>query len=199
MDSLTNTYSVTNVERSHLVDAWGTITTPLGTHSTLRQKSSSTSIVDTYVFGMLVFSDTSGTVSFNWWTNDYGTIISVVADSVVEDSLVRTPSCYAITTYSSVSVEEEQHLHISRPFSVRALGNPTSLPLLIEMETDKSQESSIEIYDVSGRLIIRFEGVNPGLFRWSGVAHNGLRIPAGAYIVNVKTGSGAKSLVVSIM
>jgi hypothetical protein len=199
LDSLLSSYTVTAVDRESVVDAWGTVTTPMGTFDALRSKTTSTTITDTYFMGMLLWSDTSHTLGFSWTVPDYGAIVNVLGDSVSEDTLVLAPSCYSIMTYSTVSVKEDRDPPVNVASRTRVLGNPTSLPLRIEFDIQQRQDAVVEIYDLSGRLVHRFDDVKPPVFVWDGIAHNGYRIPSGKYIVRVRTRSVWRSFIVTIL
>jgi hypothetical protein len=171
----------------------------MGTFDALRSKTASTTITDTYFMGMLLWSDTSHTLGFSWTVPDYGAIVNVLGDSVSEDTLVLAPSCYSIMTYSTVSVKEDRDPPVNGASRTRVLGNPTSLPLRIEFDIQQRQEAVVEIYDLSGRLVRRFDDVKPPVFVWDGIAHNGYRIPSGKYIVRVRTPSVWRSFIVTIL
>ncbi len=199
IDSAANIYNVTIKDRETLIDAWGTVTTPLGTFNTLRQRTDILTITDTYFMDILISSDTSNTVGFNWLVSDYGPIVSVKADSLFQDTLVTTPWCYSLITQAAVSVNEYQGPSIEEPLNIRILGNPTSFPIRIQLEIGQVEKATVEIYDVTGRLINRFDDLKPGIFTWSGISHDGNKVPSGLYIVNIKTPSGTRMLTVSVM
>jgi len=199
IDSLLSSYIITAVDRESMIDAWGTVTTPMGTFDALRSKTTSTTITDTYFMGMLLWSDTSHTIGFSWMVHDYGAIVNVLGDSVPQDTVILTPSCYSMMTYSTVSVEEDRLPLLVGPSDARVLGNPTSLPVRIELDVEQRQEAIVEIYDLSGRLVNRFKDVKPPVFRWDGIADNGYRVPSGKYIVRVKTPSSGRSFIVTIL
>jgi len=194
-----NSYMTTTVDRDCAVDAWGTVTTPMGTLNTIRNRSTTRTILDTYFMGALVWSDTSDLIGFSWLVPRYGPIVSVVGGSLVQDSLIANPLCYSLTTLSAVSTEEAPGCLSDKPLNAAILGNPTSLPFSMQVELGRLQHASVEVYDVSGRLIHRSENVTSGLLQWDRILDDGRRIPAGVYIVSLRADVWTRSLTVSIM
>jgi len=89
IDSL-RTFST--IEKTTIIDAWGSITTPVGTYNALRQNVNENQIDSTFMkmAGMWVFVDASidNTTTYSWWTNDISvgfTLFSITFDELASE------------------------------------------------------------------------------------------------------------------
>jgi len=76
---------------------------------------------------------------------------------------------------------------------LRAEPNPSRAPVRFAIESDAAGEQTLEIYDVSGRLIRRLDsgwrGSGAWQSSWDGTDDSGRRVPAGVYLATLRSGA----------
>jgi hypothetical protein len=130
-------------------DAWGTITTPLGSYSSLRSKETIVRRDSTDVFiAMLggwqnnISTSADSSANYTWWSNGIGfPLVEVRMDSVGISNvswLLSLPMTVGVNEYTSAT-------------EVNVYPNPAKD--MINFEVDANVASSIQIYDITGRVI----------------------------------------------
>ena len=74
----------------------------------------------------------------------------------------------------------------------------TFAPLLnegiyFELETNRSSEFTVEIFDLNGKFINYAENIEPVRWQWNGKNENGIFVPFGIYILRFIADSGEVS------
>lgn len=156
-----------------VVDGWGTIKTPFGTHQALRLKETETATDSVFVQltetsqPMFMGEDESATVSYAWYTNDIKFPVAVL-DQYGNFSFVKKPE--------NSSIEEHKKIAklISYPNPVEAGYNFSVLGL-------NDMNYTMNIYDTQGKLVksekinglhvsIPTDGLAPGTYHYNVLA-----------------------------
>ena len=150
VDSIRNHSSI---HKTIVVDAWGTLTTPLGVYNVIRSKETKITrdSTDAYVvlfppFGSwqnAVQTSADSTTSYTWWANGLGfSLVTATMDSVgnVKNAqwLMQPPS--------TVGIDESFVMANENVF-------PNPAQNEINFMTDAAGEKSIQVFDITGRLV----------------------------------------------
>lgn len=137
----------TTIEKEADFDAWGSVTTPLGTFNTLRQNTyrRQTDVIDFYAFGFwtydaFVLVDSARTYSY--WTNGIGMPIIELTDQDDLGAISRVQYIPAQPTVTGIPVSENNQSSV--------YPNPATDVLTIETTV---AEGNVEIVDVTGRVV----------------------------------------------
>ncbi len=104
--------------------------------------------------------------------------------------------CYRNTTIANGCAEESGN-SISSELRVRVSPNPFSSSVAIEVSGNSGIDVSIQIFDVSGRLVTELDPVSGGCsFLWDGKSSSGIEVPSGIYAVRYSMGNTMSSEVV---
>ncbi len=128
------------------VDAWGSLTTPLGTFSVLRLKETKITrdTVDAYVgfFWINGIQKTAdSTTKYIWWANNIGfPLVTATTDSSGMVSYVEWLKSFPVTGINELAGT-----------ALRVYPNPAQN--VIHISTDKTKASSIQISDITGRVV----------------------------------------------
>ena len=146
------------IRKTAIVDAWGTLTTPLGTFDVIRSKETKITYdtVDAYYnfLGASWHNNTShsadSTTIYNFWANGLGyVLVTAKMDSTGAvkkvDWLQSAPLGFGI---KEVSKSESELIY------------PNPAKNEINFVADASKQKAIEIFDVAGRLIDTFTVTN---------------------------------------
>jgi hypothetical protein len=138
-----------STDRTYEIDAWGSITTPIGTYDALRLNSTDVSTDSTWgmIAGMWQFFDSGveTSYSFDWWTADASVgfpIVSMEADMNGNALSVTYLKTLPTVTGLAEGIDGSK---------VSVYPNPTSNYVNFVIESDNA--SIIEVYDVTGKLI----------------------------------------------
>ena len=103
--------------------------------------------------------------------------------------------CYRNTTLTQGCTGETACGISDLTFSVSP--NPFSSSVAIEVSGNHSVGASIQIFDVSGRLITELEPVSSeGVYLWDGKSSSGVEVPSGIYAVKCCSGNAVSSSMV---
>ncbi|MBA3972554.1 MAG: T9SS type A sorting domain-containing protein [Bacteroidetes bacterium] len=134
------------VKKSVNVDAWGSLTTPLGTFSVLRAEETIVryDTTDAYIFGTwndAIVTQADSTTGYSWWANGIGfPIVSMKLDSLGGVKQVQWLLANPVAGISEFTAPE-----------MNVYPNPAQNEINFTVETSKA--SSVEVYDVAGRMI----------------------------------------------
>jgi hypothetical protein len=116
----------------------------------------------------------------------------------LEDSSQICADCVDETQFSDTDTPG-----ISTDSLITAYPNPFSESVLITVNVDqiksRSSRSYLEIYNLSGQLVRQFESADNSasealVYRWDGTNTLGASVPAGVYILMVKSGEWSQVL-----
>ena len=141
-------------KKTVVVDAWGTLTTPIGTYNVIRSKEKKI-IHDTVdVFYTLLFTSswhnnyqntTDSTTTYNWWANGLGYILATATMDSTSGTIVRRVD-WSLSAPVGVGVPE-----LTIPNSELVYPNPAENE--INFIADATNQKAIQIFDIAGRLI----------------------------------------------
>ena len=104
--------------------------------------------------------------------------------------------CYRNTTIANGCAEESGGT-IASELSVRVSPNPFSSSVAIEVSGNSGVDTSIQIFDVSGRLVAELDPVTGEFsFLWDGRSSSGIEVPSGIYAVRCSSENTMSSEVV---
>jgi hypothetical protein len=172
-----------------IADAWGSITTPLGTFNCLRVKTvAKTNLV---FFGITI--PITGTI-FNFVTTNYGV-------PVLEKATIESPAFPDLAEVSASLLDRlsTSTKDISNTASVTAYPNPATTETVIEMDLTDVKQAAIALIDVNGRTVLR-KTLQEGIGSKTNIALDVSKIPSGIYyliIASEKGQIGMKKIVVS--
>lgn len=135
------------VHKVSVADAWGTITTPLGTFSALRLSQRKYTVDSTFGlisgFGWMFFQETiDSTKSYSWWTNGVG--FPLVATDV--DWTTNAP-----TRAQWLQATPTTGINEFTAAEINVFPNPATDH--VSMQLDPTKVSTVLVYDLSGRLV----------------------------------------------
>ncbi|MDQ3048659.1 MAG: T9SS type A sorting domain-containing protein [Bacteroidota bacterium] len=137
---------VSAVKKTVLIDAWGSLTTPLGTYSVLRVKETKVTndTADAYLFGswmngIQITADSS--TNYTWWANGIGfPLVTVRKDSSNSVYEVQWLMSNPVAGVNEFSTEE-------------AIIYPNPAQNELNFVLDTKEQVTIEVMDITGRKI----------------------------------------------
>jgi len=131
-----------------MVDAWGSLTTPMGTFDALRLNQTIQDIDSTWTlsFGMWSLFDNSksSTKNYAWWTNDAAAGFPLL--EMEYDTVSGTPeSITYLKATPAIGIKEEAEIPVA------VYPNPATTEIVFA--SDQLQNARIQLLDVCGRLI----------------------------------------------
>ncbi len=143
------------INKTVVVDAWGTLTTPLGVYTVIRSKETKIThdTVDAYAVPFPGFgfwsnaaqTSADSTTSYTWWANGLGYSLA----TAVMDSAGAVKRVQWLMQAPTVGISENNEIA-----SGAAFPNPAQNEITIL--TDASKQKSIEVFDMTGRKIESF-------------------------------------------
>jgi hypothetical protein len=147
-------------EKDVIVDAWGTVTIPLGTYNALRVKETEVSYDSTWFkmagVWMLQFTSTDTYYSYEWWTNQ-GPIAPFVVNMSSSDDFATVDDITWVKDFQ-VGVDE---LRAEKGLSIYP--NPASDYLTIG--TERNDDYHIRIINSAGQLMRSVEIQGKDIFK----------------------------------
>jgi hypothetical protein len=140
------------VSKKSNVDAWGSITTPLGTFPSLRyfevkNHTDSTWIYSTMIGGWNFFQETiDSSKQYSWWANGVGFPL-VTANLDQASMALKSVDWLKATPTAGIN-------ELASAISVNTYPNPAQNE--INFGTDASKVSAIQVFDITGRLVQSF-------------------------------------------
>jgi len=147
-------------EKDVIVDAWGTVTIPLGTYNALRVKETEVSYDSTWfkIAGvwMLQFTSTDTYYSYEWWTNQ-GPIAPFVVNMSSSDDFATIDDITWVKDFQ-VGVDE-----LSAQNSLSVYPNPASDHVIIQ--TEEKDGYNVRIINSAGQVVQHNEIQGKDIFR----------------------------------
>ncbi len=135
------------VKKTILVDAWGSLTTPLGTYNVLRAEETVVryDTTDAYLFGSwnnAILTSADSTTGYSWWANGVGfPLVSIKLDSL--SNIKQTQWLLALP---AVGINEQ-----TNATEVSVFPNPAQNQINFKVEATKV--AAIQVLDIAGRMI----------------------------------------------
>ncbi|MGZ4054662.1 MAG: T9SS type A sorting domain-containing protein [Bacteroidia bacterium] len=156
-------------KKTVLVDAWGTLTTPLGTYNVIRSKETviKHDTSDVMIFGAwnpfpgLPSVSADSTTGYTWWANGVGfPLVSMKLDSAGSLKQVQWLQSLPVTGINEYSIASAVHVY------------PNPAQDEINFGVDATKVSAIEVFDIAGRLVKAFNvNSDNSLINISGLAN----------------------------
>lgn len=137
-----------------VIDAWGSLTTPLGTYNVLRSKETIVKHDTTDIFALGAWNPFAGftpqvsadsTTGYSWWANGVGfPLVSIKLDSLGAIKQVQwllSLPLAGINEYASAT-------------QVNIYPNPAQNQIKIDVDANKV--ASVQVFDIAGRLVKSF-------------------------------------------
>lgn len=147
-----------DVKKNVLVDAWGSLSTPLGTFNVLRNKETVVRYDTTDVFvsalggwNDAIITAADSTTGYSWWAN----MVGFPLVSMKLDSLGAIKQCEWLKALPLTGVEEYTNVTEANVY-------PNPAQNQVTMAIDAKLVGSIQIFDITGRMInlINVEGAS---------------------------------------
>lgn len=172
-----------------LIDAWGTITIPSGTYSCLRVKENKVYYTMSYVYGMLIYADTTSEISYSWFAENTGFLASITSLDNETDDDFSLAGDITIRTNGDVAIGDEQNLSVQSFELKQNYPNPFNPSTTIEYTLAQGENVELAVYNQLGQKVAGlFKGPqDAGLHA---VTWNAQGFASGVYFYQLKTGSG---------
>jgi Secretion system C-terminal sorting domain len=135
------------VRKSVIVDAWGSLTTPLGTFNVIRAEETIVryDTIDIYLLGAgndAIVTQADSTTGYTWWANGVGfPLVSIKLDSLGNMKQVQWLQANPVAGVNEYEATVQ----------VNAYPNPAQNEITFSVEATKA--SIVEIYDIAGRVV----------------------------------------------
>ena len=167
------------IVKETIIDAWGSLTIPLGTYNVLRQRVDEEQTDSTFVMtsGIWIFIDASTETSttYSWWTNDVNigfTLFSLDIDPVSEE-------VYGISFFNGSYVG----LNETSIVETKVFPNPASS--FLNFEFDKIITGELVLMNQLGQIVVK-NSINGQ----SNIQVNISNLPTGVYVYRSTNNSG---------
>lgn len=169
-------------DRTYVADAWGTLTTPVGTFDVLRQRIVDVQHDTIWVqnFGFWTVAQTSIDTNYNyaWWTNDANVGFPLVEMSVDANDNPETANWLTASPTMTDIVKQNQDLTVS------VFPNPAENVLQIDVNFNMDK---VVITDLTGKVVLT---QSTFANKYLGVDH----LKTGVYFVSVYANNKVKTL-----
>ncbi|MDP2385252.1 MAG: T9SS type A sorting domain-containing protein [Bacteroidota bacterium] len=177
----------TSINQSSIMDAWGTLVTPAGSFSTLRQKRTDISTDSTFykAFGSWIFDSESidTTINYTWWANNKHYPILEMSD---DGAGVKGSVNYLLS--SAVGLTEIS----KRESSIITFPNPAQNEMNFILPDGTA---TLQVMDIAGKVIgshevkggefkIDVSGLQNGCYSFTYSSHDGINNLRGKLIVS---------------
>tara|TARA_B100000674_G_scaffold44090_1_gene30494 strand:- start:10158 stop:11252 length:1095 start_codon:yes stop_codon:yes gene_type:complete len=182
-----------HTDGSSSADAWGDITTPLGTFASLRQNNVEYNVDTTWMYASGQWSVISPTASavfqippvsydtvrtVRWWSNDPSARFPVV-EFEYDQNGNNNGTVKWLKASPTTSVAE------LNTFTANLYPNPTEGEINI---TSDEEISSVKIFDITGKVVERYN------FTHKNTVNINTDLPAGIYLVKITNASGQNKI-----
>jgi len=142
----------TIVNAQFLINGWGTITVPLGTFDCLRSSYSWAETLNTYVFGILISSETTNTLGYTWYTETYGLLAEMESfDGETNPNFTQAQS----VTLRGGTTALEDDIKISSSYNLyQNYPNPFNSSTNINYDLPEATNVVLSIYSALGQEIL---------------------------------------------
>lgn len=177
------------------VDAWGTVRIPLGEFEALRIASFCTTATTFIVSGDTLFSDTTTSIGYSWFSKDFDGIVCVVPPPGETDSNFTQALCFSrLKSLTGIAEGEPMSLHPHDFQLGQNYPNPFNPTTTIEYLVPKTGLVQLKIYNTAGQLVKTLveEAKAPGRYSaiWDGSNEADAQVASGVYLYKLKAGGG---------
>jgi len=167
--------TISTVTKETIIDAWGSLSIPMGTYNTLRQRVNEDQVDSTFMLmsGVWVFASATedNTTTYSWWTDDESIGFMLFSIDIDNNS---AGEIYGISFFngSAVGVDETEML------STKVYPNPTSN--LLSFEFGEFVSGDIVIMNELGQVV-----ANRSLDNENNIQLNISSLPVGIYFYSI--------------
>ena len=184
-------FTVTNKLNQNKVDAWGTLKLPAGDFASLRIIEESLTLTETYVSNILISSDTSTAINYEWIGQDALLLLYAQGPEGESDPNFDTAKEFGwLTKLTTTDIDNDFSQKVPDTYELNQnYPNPFNPETIISYSLPQKSEVSLTIYDITGKLI---DIITPGLqsagtheVRWQAANY----LSSGAYLYQIKAGN----------
>lgn len=184
-----------------VIDAWGTVTIPMGTFPCLRMKSYVTMNEQVTLNQIPIKIQRTRIINYNWLTEDYGLLVRIAShtgelnDNFTDARLFTRLSSFTFGTTGSPKPSAEL---VPMEFKLfQNYPNPFNATTNINYQIPQAGQVILKIYDILGqeiRTLIK-ETREAGHFDifWDGKNADGNEVTSGAYVYKIQLGDHTDS------
>lgn len=169
------------------VDAFGTIHVPAGSFESLRIRDNNTEYSQIFIDGILVSSDTTTRIEYEWITKDNFLAANMESqDGEMEPNFTVAQGFERLKSLTPTSIVDKQNLISPTGFELyQNYPNPFNPETVIKYQTSLTKNIRIDVYDLNGRwvttLIDRQKSAGSYFTFWNGKNSDGLDVASGVY------------------
>ncbi len=167
------------------VDAWGTITIPVGTFDCLRIRDNRTYFQQTFVNDFLISSDTTTRIDYDWITKSSFSVAYIGSQDGETDPNFSTAQEVEMLKSFVTSVNDN---FISKPLGFELFHNypnPFNPETVIKFQMSQTEKVRIDVYDINGKWITTLvdgqKSAGSYSTLWNGKTNSGLDVASGIY------------------
>jgi hypothetical protein len=173
-------------------DAWGTVAIPLGNFECARVKSEVTIITEAKLGEIVMFTDTSKSVEYAWFSPGHGYIADITSFGGEEDPNFTQAEFFSCLGENLTGVEEQREPEQAFNFTLRQnYPNPFNPQTKIEYYLFEESEVELSIYNALGQkvktLIDQHQIPGGKEVFWDGKDDKGNEVSSGIYFYKLKT------------
>ena len=174
-------------DKTTVIDAWGTITTPLGTFQALRERNNTATVdsIFAYMRGGWTLVEVENNIDeyYSWWSDDPATGYPVLELNVDTGTGLPDDIFFLVDIISPSLVEEPLPMHDAVVLSPNPCSG--SFSIMTPDSRGKTQEARLEVQDLK---IFDITGQEVNGYRVEGNDVRIINMPAGLYFVRIQAG-----------
>ncbi len=174
----------------NLVDAWGTVNIPYGSFDCLRIQQYDTMITTVYVMGTPVTSDTTGWLSYPFFAENYGQIVSIKSYPGETNPNFTTADMFTRLSYFTTGISEDELL--TQNFELRNYPNPFTTTTEINYTLARDAYVKLDVFNLVGEkittLVDGWQTKSAKTVRW-----DASDLPGGIYLYRIETGEVSRT------
>ncbi len=172
------------------VDAWGTVNIPYGSFDCLRIQQYDTMITTVYVMGTPVAADTTGWISYPFFAENYGQIVSIKSYPGETNPNFTTADYFSRLSYFSTGISEDELL--THNFELSNYPNPFTTATEINYTLPQDARVKLDVFNLVGEKITTLvdgrQTKGAKTVRWDAPD-----LPGGIYLYRIETGGVSRT------
>jgi len=169
------------------VDAWGTITVPAGTFDCLRIRDNRTHYQQTIINNVLMSSDTSTTIEYDWITKDNFSVAYIGSQQgETEANFSVANEMDMLSSVGATAISGDPELNTPKNFELfQNYPNPFNPETVIKFQITQTENVRIDVYDLNGKWVTTLlngqKSAGSYFTIWNGKNNNGINVASGVY------------------
>jgi hypothetical protein len=195
IDPQSGASSITVSTSNNTVDGSGQVRLPIGDFDCLRIRNNNTTISKVVFGGMVVFSDTSKSIDYNWISRTDFIVASVSSQDGETNPNYTTAASFSRLFSRTTAVEAPRASeNIPADFALsQNFPNPFNPATEIAFQIARAGHAELSIYNIAGEKVrTLISGTVPAgshSVKWDGKDENSRRLASGTYIYRLKAGN----------